>query len=492
VRIGVSNAMVTLLVAATSVATTPYLIARLGAASYGVFALTAAVSAQMSNLELGFGYSTIRFLSAAKASGDEDEAKRIIDTSLFVFILAAAVGGVGMLAAAPYLAREYADVPAHLIASTEASFRLAGLIVVASFGTSFVRVVLQALERFATIVWYQAFAGMLSTAVAVGTVALGGRLVAVLLGQLITALIGLASLGAALHRIERRVPRPLPTRKTITTMGRFGAQVFAGGIGYQIFTYGPLTVLGGAVPAAIVPTFSIPNTVVQRVNQATASASVALLPFLSSSHAVADEGALRLGYIRHLRISWLVSGVITVSLFFLSEPLMTLWLGPSLGEPAGTCLQWLAVGVLFLNISSSPAELARARGHALVVSLYAWGTALVATPLAMILVHDHGAPGVAVAVATATVVSTPPLVFYCGRRELDLTVRGICSDLALPTAAISCLGATLWFVRYTMSENLGVVVIGSALAALAYVASYILVLRPDERASFSAAIRRSA
>jgi O-antigen/teichoic acid export membrane protein len=48
--------------------TTPYLLRGLGSAGYGVFAMVSVVSVHLSNLELGFGQATERYLARARAA----------------------------------------------------------------------------------------------------------------------------------------------------------------------------------------------------------------------------------------------------------------------------------------------------------------------------------------------------------------------------------------------------------------------------------------
>ena len=79
--------------------TTPFILRGLGAAAYGIFALVSVVSAHLSNLELGFGHATVRYLARARAAGDRSGEQAILDTSLAVFLAGGIVAGSVLFAA---------------------------------------------------------------------------------------------------------------------------------------------------------------------------------------------------------------------------------------------------------------------------------------------------------------------------------------------------------------------------------------------------------
>src|SRR5439155_17678142 len=87
--------------------TTPFILRGLGAAAYGIFALVSVVSAHLSNLELGFGHATVRYLARARAAGDRPGEQAILDTSLAVFLAGGIVAGSVLFTAARFLATSF-------------------------------------------------------------------------------------------------------------------------------------------------------------------------------------------------------------------------------------------------------------------------------------------------------------------------------------------------------------------------------------------------
>ena len=148
--------------------TTPFILRGLGAAAYGIFALVSVVSAHLSNLELGFGHATVRYLARARAAGDRPGEQAILDTSLAVFLAGGIVAGSLLFTAATFLATSFFHVPAGLQPAAVVAFRLGAVILLASFLGSFFSAALQALGRFD---WLNGSRAVFGTAASFGAVA---------------------------------------------------------------------------------------------------------------------------------------------------------------------------------------------------------------------------------------------------------------------------------------------------------------------------------
>jgi O-antigen/teichoic acid export membrane protein len=106
------------------------------------------VSAHLSNLELGFGHATIRYLARARGAHDLAGERAVLNTSLVVFWVGGAIGGIAFVLAAPVLATRFFHIPPALQPEAIVVFRLGGAILTASFLSSFFGAALQGLGRF--------------------------------------------------------------------------------------------------------------------------------------------------------------------------------------------------------------------------------------------------------------------------------------------------------------------------------------------------------
>jgi O-antigen/teichoic acid export membrane protein len=73
---------------------TPLLLSGLGVQQFGVLAVVLSMATFIAIIEAGVGVATVRRVAAARATGDEDQLRRIATTSLGLWVVAAAAGAL--------------------------------------------------------------------------------------------------------------------------------------------------------------------------------------------------------------------------------------------------------------------------------------------------------------------------------------------------------------------------------------------------------------
>jgi O-antigen/teichoic acid export membrane protein len=471
--------------------TTPFLLRHLGPAAYGVFAMVAAVSGQLSNLELGFGQATVVYLARARAALRREEERAILETSAFVFVGAGLLAAALLGAGAGWLTRSFFNVPAELQGDALSAFRWGALILGLSFASSFLAAVLQALAR---VGWLNATRGLIGTAASLGSVAvvaLGGALRGLFRLQAAITVLGLLLLVLGAAR-ARALAWPRPDRRTAVEMARFSAVVFLAGIAYQWMINGPPLVLGALVGAAEIPAFSVPHLVLQKLAMLIAAASLAFLPFASAAAAVPGGGGLGGAFRAHLRLTLLTMGPVSAYLAVFAHPLLAAWVSEGFAQAAAPCLRLLAAAGLVLAVSGPPADVARAQGRPLWVLVYTAVVAAVGLLGSLLLVPRWRAPGAAAAFFLALLVGTPPLLIAVARTLLAIHPAALARTVAGPLAAVAALAAVYALGARACPGLLPALATG-ALATTAFAfAAYRLVLEPGERAALRRLLRRAA
>ena len=66
--------------------TTPYVVHKLGDSEYGIISIVMIFIGYLSFLDLGIGWAIIKFVAEYKAHDSRDEIKKIVQTSLSVFL----------------------------------------------------------------------------------------------------------------------------------------------------------------------------------------------------------------------------------------------------------------------------------------------------------------------------------------------------------------------------------------------------------------------
>jgi O-antigen/teichoic acid export membrane protein len=461
--------------------TTPYLLHHLGSSAYGVFAMVGVVSLHLSNLELGFGHATIRYLARARAASDRRGERAILETSLVVFLIGGGTGALIVFSLAPYLVSSLFRIEHALQEQAVVAFRLGALILACSFVSSFASCALQALGRFD---WLNGSRVMFGSAAALGAVvavATGGGIRTVFVAQAGVALLASTTLAVALARIRGEGVRPRLDRGTLREMGRYGAIVFVGGIAYQWMINGPPFILAVYVSAASIPAFSIPHVILQKLMILVAAAGLAFLPFASAASAAADRSRLAAAFESNLRLTMLVMGPVTAYLGVFAPTLLGVWVSPDFALAAAPSLRLLAAAALVLALSGPPADVARGLGRPGWVLAYTFAVAIVGIGASVVAVPSHGPVGAAFGLLLGVLVGTFPLLFVVARRLLGLRARDMTRALAGPSAGL-ILVTTLYVAGAAIDVGLLGAVITGGLATAAYAAvGFLWILQPRER-----------
>jgi len=474
------SAGVTAWLAMLGLITTPIMLHTLGAAAYAIFALITIMAGYLSNLQLGFGDTTLRFLAQARATGDDDAEAKIVGTSLFVFSCAGALAAAVAFFGAPVIATKFADFPSDLEDDAVGAIRLAALILILTFGYSFAQVSLQALGRFRPLLWSRAISGTLISSFAVAAALSFGDVRAVLATQVVVSLLTCIVLFAVLGKALSAPLRPSFNRPTFRKMAGFGAVVLATGIAYQAMMQGPPTALAGLAPAAEVAAFAVAAVVFQQILLLIRAASTGFLPFASAEGASQDRGRLAAVFRSHLRLTIAVIGPIAGFLVVFADPILTAWLGADFAAEVADPLRFLALAGLLLAISTPSADVSAGVGRPAWNLAYALTAAAIGTTSAILLAGQSGASGAALGLLIGVSVATPPFLLLTAYRLLGLPPIRVAASVAAPGLAASA-AAGLYFLCSLAIPGFAGALLGGALTFLYAIATYRFVLSQDER-----------
>lgn len=487
-RVTAASGGTTIWLALLGLFTTPFLLHRLGASAYGVFALITIMSAYLANLELGFGYATVRFLARARSAEDRDAEAEIVGTALFVFLAAAVVASALALVGSTFILDRFAHVPASLRDQTLLAIRLGAVILAFSFLSSLAGNMLQAFGRFDILIAARVVFGTLSSASSVSTVALGGDLPVILGCQLFISCVTTLVLGVAVMRAVGRWIRPALDLETFKRMAGFGFFVLLAGLAYQGLLQGPPTVLASRATTREVAAFSVPGLVLAQLILLMTSTSLSFFSFASGESIQSGRTHLAAVYLSNLRLTLLTMGPIVAFLAVFAHPLLSAWVGAGFADHSAAALRFLSIAALMLSLSAAPVDVSRALGRPSWALVYTAAGAVVAVVLAIVTVSRHGAAGAAASLMVAVVITTPPLVAVVSSRLLGLGMVELGTSFLTPIVAVCALaGVFLLTLRAApdIEAALGVGVCGSILFAIA---AFVLVLRPQEQS----ALRRAA
>ena len=474
------SAAITAWLAMLGLITTPIMLHTLGASAYAVFALITIMAGYLSNLQLGFGHTTLRFLARARAMGDDDSEGRIVGTSLFVFSCAGALAAAVAFFGAPTIARSFANFPAELDDEAVGAIRLAALVLVLTFYYSFAEVALQALARFRPLLWARALSGTLLSGFAVAAALAFEDVRAVLAAQVIVSLLTCIVLAVVLGKALSAPLRPSFHLPTFRMMAGFGGIVLATGVAYQAMMQGPPTVLAGLAPAAEVAAFAVAAVVFQQILLLVRAASTGFLPFASAEGAAPDRARLAAVFRSHLRLTIAVIAPVSGFLAVFAEPVLTVWLGADFAAEAAGPLRYLAVAGFLLAVSTPSADVAAGVGRPAWNLAYALAAGAVGIAAALLLAGESGASGAALGLLIGVSVVTPPFLLLTADRLLGLPPVRLAASIGVPgLGALAIVG--LYLLGSLAVDGFAGAALGGAITLPYAIATYRFVLDRDER-----------
>ena len=134
---------------AVAIVLTPFLVLRLGLDRYGIFAVVSSVIGVLSNLDGGFGASTLRFFSVHVGGGERGaESRLLVTASLILAVGAGALGAVVGVLAPSIVVRFHA--PHQLYGQAALILRILVPVVVVSMWSDLLQALLAAHNRWRT------------------------------------------------------------------------------------------------------------------------------------------------------------------------------------------------------------------------------------------------------------------------------------------------------------------------------------------------------
>jgi len=436
------------------VVSTPFLVARLGVQSFGLYALAWSLIGYLAYLEFGVSRSATQFVSKYLSQENRASVLQAATTSILSNLLIGLGCGIVVLLLTPMMVRRAFHIPLEL----EGQARL----VFYSVALAVPLVMLQAVFR-AIAASYQAF-GKINLVNAAGT-ALQYALACLLawrgfgVGAVVfsTVIIRLAFLVCyailAFHLLPGLLRLTDFDRNELRTLFRFGGWVTASQLVLQMLMYLDRILLASLVSLSAVTLFIVPFEALTRLRVIPASVMATVYPAMTEATVEPGRGKLQALYENSVRYLLFLLLPLICFLAVFGKDLLTLWMGAAFAAKSAIVFEILAVGFLLNSLAYVSYHAIQAVERPGIVGKYH----LVALPfyvgLSFVLVYRWGIAGAAVAASV--------------RFGLDAVV--------LFWVARQYAGCSMLFVRH--SNTLRIILLGAVLAAV-FVAARFTVTSP--------------
>lgn len=242
----------------------PYLILKLGADGYGVWAITFSLVEYYWFFDLGFRSATVKFVGHYSANGEPRNVRAVISTALVYSTIASVVVLSAVFALVTYVQRFF-QIPANL----RGSFQTLIIVITLNWCLGLVFNVFNACLEAVQCFEYSTKASIVSGAVrAIGwalALYLGYKLVAIGVIAILSQVAGYAVNYFYFRRVfpNQHLSMRLASFATLREMARFGIHTFVMTISNQLLNQGAPVLIGHFRPAAFVGFYNLPVRLLQ-------------------------------------------------------------------------------------------------------------------------------------------------------------------------------------------------------------------------------------
>ena len=325
----------------------PYLIVKLGADGYGVWALTFSLVEYYWFFDLGFRSATVKFVAHYSASGDARSVSAVISTALVYSTIAGALV-LALVCAIGWHIGRFFQIPANLREDFETLVLLITLNWCLGLVFNVFNAGLEAVQRFE----YSTKASIVSAAVrAIGWAAalfLGYKLIAIGVVAIASQAVGYSVNYFYFRRVflNQRLSVRLASFGTLREMARFGIHTFVMTISNQLLNQGAPLLIGHFRPAAFVGFYNLPVRLLQYTVELVGR--VGIVTNTNAAELAARDGSegLRSLAIYVNRYCLAIFMPVAILLWTYGRRLLAFWVGAQFASQSAAVLPILLSGYL--------------------------------------------------------------------------------------------------------------------------------------------------
>lgn len=388
--------MVYIVSALISVALTPYIIAKLGKAAYGVWILVGSFSSYLGLFDFGIGYAVVRFVARYQQTGEVEKRNEVIATSFY----AAALLAVLVLGATVFLIIKAAalfNIPADIVGESQLVILLVGLSIAFAFPMGiFSEALAGGLWRYDLFNKVSLTIAVARTALTVALLELGWGLPGLGVAVLAGSLAGYIWRARLLYTLlpDLSIKLRLVTFNVFRQIGDYTFYSFLLVLSGRIAFYSDSFIVGLYRGVEDIAIFGIAVKLTEYLRQLVFTLTKLFSPVASRYHPDSDKEALKRLFYTGTRLNLLFSIPLAAGLFFWGGPIIRLWIGPAF-DYSTVILQILLIGHVLSFTQGISGEILLGVGRHRVFAGLSLLAALINIVLSILLVQKIGLVGVA-------------------------------------------------------------------------------------------------
>jgi O-antigen/teichoic acid export membrane protein len=461
----------------------PFNVAHLGKDAYGLWTLTASITAYFSVLDLGYTGALVKYVAEYRARRDVRALNEVLSTTFCIFACCAVVMYGAALVLAAFIDHLFTLSPEQVHAA-----RVVLLVTSANVacGTAFAVYggVINGFQRYHVNNVVGTISGLITALVNVTVLWLGYGLV-----ELVVAVTAVRILTYWVYRANAyRVFPGLRVRPSLFRRARLrqltGISVDMAVIDWaQKLNYSmDAVVIGAFLSTGFVALWSVGQRLSELAQRLANQLNDMLFPAVVENDTNARIGRLQLILIQGTRLSLASAMVMAGTLFLVARPLVLAWVGPDFSGSV-IVLQLLSLVVIVRVGTATATVLLKGSGHSRFVAIVNSAAAIANIAISIALVKPFGLGGVAAGTLIPVATAACLVIFPAGCRRVGLPIGTALMQAVWPAAWPAVVMAlVVMATRPVVADNLIGVALVIALAAAAYLVTFFfLALRAADR-----------
>lgn len=387
----------------------PMLIEGLGTARFGVLTLAWMVVGYFSLFDLGLGRALTKLVAEKLGDGQLDEIPPLIWTAMLLMMVLGVLGGVGVAALSPWLVGGVLKIPAELQPETLTAFYLLAASIPIVIGTTGLRGILEAHQRFGFVNAVRIPLGIVTFLGPIAVLPFSNSLAPVVAVLVIARLISWCAYAVLCLQVEPALRHSVSIHRVmVRPLINFGGWMTVTNIVGPLMVYLDRFLIGAVVSMIAVAYYATPYEIVTKLGIISGALMGVMFPAFAAAYA---QDRIRVARLFNRAISYIFLSHFPIVLIIVtfSHEGLTLWLDSEFASNSSLVLQLLAIGVFVNSHAQVPFGLVQSAGRPdLTAKLH-----LIELPFYLLLIwwllDAYGIVGAAIAWVVRVVIDTSML-----------------------------------------------------------------------------------
>jgi O-antigen/teichoic acid export membrane protein len=341
----------------------PMLIEGLGTARFGVLTLAWMVVGYFSLFDLGLGRALTKLVAEKLGKGQDEETSPLIWTAMSLMVVLGALGAVVIAALSPWLVGGVLKIPSELQPETLRAFYLLAVSLPIVIGSTGLRGILEAHQRFGLVNAVRIPLGVLTFLGPLAVLPFSNNLLHIVATLVVARLIGCGLYISLCLRVTPELKASVDVRRVLVRpLLSFGGWMTVSNIVGPIIMYADRLLIGASLSMTAVAYYATPFEIVTKLWMIPIAFVGVIFPAFTYSLAKNEENACRLLFSAMKYVFIVMLPITFVSIMYADE-MLYLWLDKEFSDHSGLILQVMAIGVFVNSVAQVPSAFIQALGR---------------------------------------------------------------------------------------------------------------------------------